>query len=268
MVWERMSGHHARRDATRPRRPALRGHRSGPGDRPGRGRAARGGGRRGDRGGALARAPGPCAGGRRGRGARARRDRRRRRRADGPRGARRRAGQQRGHGRFEGAGGGDRRGLGAPVGLNVLGPWRLMRAVGPPMGERGWGRVVNVSSSAGKRPSSIGAAYSVTKAAELSLSRVFADAYAGRGVLVNAIAPGAVASELWVGEGGLADQRAAAADSAREEVLAAQGAKLPVGRMGTPEEIAAVIAFLCSERAAFVSGAAWSVDGGTVPGIL
>jgi len=152
--------------------------------------------------------------------------------------------------------------------LNVLGPWRLMRAVVPPMAERGWGRVVNVSSSAGKRPSSIGAAYSVTKAAELSLSRVFADAYAGRGVLINAIAPGAVASELWVGEGGLAEQRAAAADSSREEVLAAQGAKLPVGRMGTPEEIAAVIAFLCSERAAFVSGAAWSVDGGTVPGIL
>jgi len=152
--------------------------------------------------------------------------------------------------------------------LNVLGPWRLMRAVVPPMAERGWGRVVNVSSSAGKRPSSIGAAYSVTKAAELSLSRVFADAYAGRGVLVNAVAPGAATSELWVGDGGLADQRAAAADSTREEVLAAQGAKLPVGRMGTPEEIAAVIAFLCSERAAFVSGAAWSVDGGTVPGIL
>ena len=78
------------------------------------------------------------------------------------------------------------------------------------MAERGWGRIVNVASSAGKRPSLTNAAYSVTKAAQLSLSRVFADTWADRGVLVNAVAPGAVASALWVGEGGLADQTGAA----------------------------------------------------------
>ena len=152
--------------------------------------------------------------------------------------------------------------------LHVLAAMRLMRAFAPPMAERGWGRIVNVASSAGKRPSLTNAAYSVTKAAQLSLSRVFADAYAGRGVLVNAVAPGAVATELWTAEGGLADQAAAARGVSREDALAAQAARIPVGRLAQPEEIAAVIAFLCSERAAMVAGAAWSVDGGTVATIL
>ncbi len=69
---------------------------------------------------------------------------------------------------------------------------REVRAAAPLMAERGDGRIVNVCSSAGKRPSLTNAAYSVTKAAELSLSRVYADAYAKRGVRVNAVAPGAV----------------------------------------------------------------------------
>ena len=67
----------------------------------------------------------------------------------------------------------------------------------------GWGRIVNVASSAGKRPSLTNAAYSVTKAAQLSLSRVFADTYAGTGVLVNAVAPRPTSSSLWVAHGGL-----------------------------------------------------------------
>src|SRR5919202_370649 len=93
--------------------------------------------------------------------------------------------------------------------LHVMGPMRLMRALAPVMAEAGGGRIVNVSSSSGKRPSArLDASYSVTKAAQLSLSRVFADAFAPRGVLVNAVAPGAVGSELWLDEGGLADQTA------------------------------------------------------------
>jgi 3-oxoacyl-[acyl-carrier protein] reductase len=136
------------------------------------------------------------------------------------------------------------------------------------MADRGWGRIVNVCSSSGKRPSSTNAAYSVTKAAELSLSRAYADAYAAKGVLVNAIAPGPVAGRLWLDPGGLADQQAQAQNRSREEVLEAQASKVPRGRLGTEEEIAAVIVFLCSERAANVAGAAWSVDGGTVPVII
>jgi 3-oxoacyl-[acyl-carrier protein] reductase len=152
--------------------------------------------------------------------------------------------------------------------LSVMAPLRLMRAAVPRMAEAGWGRVVNVSSSSGKRPSPSNAAYSVAKAAELSLSRVFADAYAGDGVLINAVAPGAVASELWTGPGGLADQAAKRSGTSREEALEAAAGKIPLGRMGEPDEIAAVIVFLCSEAASNVAGASWSVDGGTVQTIV
>lgn len=153
--------------------------------------------------------------------------------------------------------------------LHVMAPMRLMRAIAPRMAEAGGGRIVNVTSSSGKRPSlTLDAAYSVTKAAQLSLSRVFADAFASRGVLVNAIAPGPVETPLWTGEGGLADEIAQRQGTTRDEVLAATRAKPPLGRMGTEEEIAAVVAFLCSEAASNVAGAAWSVDGGSVPTIV
>ena len=149
--------------------------------------------------------------------------------------------------------------------LHVMASLRLMRAVTPVMAERGWGRIVNVGSSAGKRPSFTNVAYSVTKAAQHMLSRVFADTYAARGVLVNTVAPGPTASPLWVAEGGLGDQAARAQGTTREEALQSAGSKAPLGCFGEPHEIAAVIAFLCSERASDVVGANWSVDGGAVP---
>ena len=149
--------------------------------------------------------------------------------------------------------------------LHVMASLRTMRAAAPRMAAAGGGRIVNVASSAGKRPSLTNAAYSVTKAAQLSLSRVFADSFAAEGVLVNAVTPGAVESSLWVGSGGLADQVASARGMTREEAIAGQEAKIPLGRFGTPEEIAGVVAFLCSTWASDVSGAAWSVDGGSVP---
>jgi NAD(P)-dependent dehydrogenase (short-subunit alcohol dehydrogenase family) len=152
--------------------------------------------------------------------------------------------------------------------LNVMASLRLMRAAGPKMAERGWGRIVNVSSSAGKRPSLRNAAYAVAKAAQLSLSRVFADAYADKGVLVNAVTPGPTATELWTGESGIAAQVAEQAGTSLREELENAGAKIPIGRLGEPDEIAAVIVFLCSEQASNVAGASWSVDGGTVPFFL
>ena len=153
--------------------------------------------------------------------------------------------------------------------LNVIAPLRAMRAAIPPMAERGWGRVVNVCSTAGKRPSSAMPEYSVAKAAELSLSRLFADRYAKAGVLVNAVAPGPVEAEMWMEEGGLLDQslEMSGAES-REEALAEAGSKRPIGRLAQAEEIADSIVFLCSERASYVAGAAWSVDGGTVQVII
>ena len=153
--------------------------------------------------------------------------------------------------------------------INVMAPLRAMRAAIPPMVGRGWGRVVNVCSTAGKRPSAAMAEYSVAKAAELSLSRLFADRYAKTGVLVNAVAPGPVEAEMWMEPGGLLDGSVELSGaSSREEALAEAGAKRPIGRLAQPEEIASAIVFLCSERASYVAGAAWSVDGGTVQVIV
>jgi 3-oxoacyl-[acyl-carrier protein] reductase len=148
--------------------------------------------------------------------------------------------------------------------LHVMAPMRLMRAAAPRMAQRGGGRIVNVCSSAGKRPSLTNAAYSVTKAAQLSLSRVFADTYAADNVLVNAVAPGPVASPLWMAEDGLGEQTAKVRGISRAEALQVQADKVPLGRFAEPREIADVIVFLCSERASTVTGAAWSADGGTV----
>jgi NAD(P)-dependent dehydrogenase (short-subunit alcohol dehydrogenase family) len=105
--------------------------------------------------------------------------------------------------------------------------------------------------------------YSVTKAAVLSLSRLIADLYADRGIRCNAVTPGPTLTDVWLGEGGLADQQ-----GDRDEVLAQVASGRPLGRLAEPEEIAAVIVFLCSDRASYVTGAAWSADGGTVPIII
>jgi NAD(P)-dependent dehydrogenase (short-subunit alcohol dehydrogenase family) len=147
--------------------------------------------------------------------------------------------------------------------LNVMSFVRSIRAVLPAMRERGGGAIVNVSSTAGKRPSTGMPNYSVTKAAVLSLSRLVADLYAEDGIRCNAVTPGPTATEAWLGEGGLAEQQ-----GEREAVLAKVAAGRPLGRLAEPEEIAAVIVFLCSERAAYVTGSAWSADGGTVPIII
>jgi 3-oxoacyl-[acyl-carrier protein] reductase len=152
--------------------------------------------------------------------------------------------------------------------LNVRGPDRIMRAAAPRMAEQGWGRIVNVASSSGKRPSARNVAYSVTKSAQLALSRAYADAFAARGVLVNAVTPGPTGTGLWLDPGGLADQEAEARGVDREVVLEGTGARVPLGRLGEPREVADVVVFLCSERASDVVGAAWSVDGGAVPLII
>ena len=148
--------------------------------------------------------------------------------------------------------------------INVMSYVRAIRAAVPRLRQRGGGAIVNVSSSAGKRPSTSMPDYSVMKAAQLSLSRLVADLYAGDRIRCNAVTPGPTATAAWLGEGGLADQQAARTAKGREEVLEAVGKGRPMGRLARPEEIAAVIAFLCSERASYVTGAAWSADGGTV----
>jgi 3-oxoacyl-[acyl-carrier protein] reductase len=148
--------------------------------------------------------------------------------------------------------------------LNVMTAVRSIRAALPHLRAAGQGAIVNVSSTAGKRPSTGMPNYSVTKAAMLSLSRLVADLYAGDGVRCNAVTPGPTATDAWLGEGGLADQ----AGGDRDEVLRKVAAGRPLGRLAEPTEIAAVVAFLCSARSSYVTGAAWSADGGTVPVII
>jgi NAD(P)-dependent dehydrogenase (short-subunit alcohol dehydrogenase family) len=152
--------------------------------------------------------------------------------------------------------------------LNVMSYVRSIRAVLPAMRERKAGVIVNVSSTAGKRPSASMPDYSVTKAAVLSLSRLIADVYAKDGIRCNAVTPGPTATEAWLREGGLADQQAERSGKSRDEVLSAVGAGRPLGRLAEPEEIASVVAFLCSPLSSYVTGAAWSADGGSVPIII
>src|SRR5215475_4083068 len=147
--------------------------------------------------------------------------------------------------------------------INLLSAVRATRAALPGMRERGAGAIVNVSSTAAKRPSTGMPDYSVMKAALLSFSRLVADLYAKDGIRCNAVTPGPTETDAWLAEGGLADQQ-----GDREQVFARVAAGRPMGRYAEPEEIAAVIAFLCSPRASYVTGAAWSADGGTVPIII
>jgi 3-oxoacyl-[acyl-carrier protein] reductase len=147
--------------------------------------------------------------------------------------------------------------------LNLMSAVRATRAALPGMRERRSGSIVNVSSTSGKRPSASMPDYSVMKAALLSFSRLVADVHAAEGIRCNAVTPGPTATDAWLGSGGLADQQ-----GERAAVLAKVGAGRPLGRLAEPEEIATVIVFLCSGRSSYVTGAAWSADGGTVPIII
>jgi 3-oxoacyl-[acyl-carrier protein] reductase len=147
--------------------------------------------------------------------------------------------------------------------LNLMSAVRATQAALPGMRRRGRGAIVNVSSTSGKRPSQIFPDYSVMKAGLLSFSRLVADAYATEGIRCNAVTPGPVATDVWLGDDGVAAQQ-----GDRDAVLEKVAAGRPLGRLGEPGEIAAVIAFLLSDRAGNVTGAAWSVDGGTVPVII
>jgi 3-oxoacyl-[acyl-carrier protein] reductase len=145
--------------------------------------------------------------------------------------------------------------------LNLMSAVRATRAALPHMG-RG-GAIVNVSSSAGKRPSPTMPDYSVMKAALLSFSRLVADVHAADGIRCNVVTPGPTATDAWLGTGGLAEQQ-----GDRDAVLAKVAAGRPLGRLAEPAEVASVVVFLLSDRAAYVTGAAWSADGGTVATIV
>jgi NAD(P)-dependent dehydrogenase (short-subunit alcohol dehydrogenase family) len=144
--------------------------------------------------------------------------------------------------------------------VNLLSAIRATAAVLPGMRERRTGSIVNVASTAGRRPSRSMPDYSVAKAGLLAYSRQVAETYASDGVRCNAVIPGPTSTPAWTGPAGLAAQQ-----GDRDAVLAKTAAARPLGRFATAEEIANVIVFLGSEAASYVTGAEWSVSGGSVP---
>ena len=139
--------------------------------------------------------------------------------------------------------------------LNVKGMYRVIRAFLPAMLEAGGGSIVNMSSIASALRGVPGRfAYTTSKAAVLGLTKAVAADFVGRGIRCNAICPGTVDSPSLQERIGAAED----AEAARKAFIARQ----PMGRLGRPEEIAALVVYLASDESAFVSGTAVSIDGG------
>jgi 3-oxoacyl-[acyl-carrier protein] reductase len=141
----------------------------------------------------------------------------------------------------------------------LRGAVRCIRHAVPPMRERKWGRIINVSGGAAWTPQLGAIATGVNNAAVQNLTVALANELGKDGILVNAIVPTAVRTDRH--DKNIHDTMAQTGQS-EAEVLKPRVAKIPVGRMGTAEEIANVVVFLASERASFVNGSAWAVDGG------
>lgn len=132
--------------------------------------------------------------------------------------------------------------------VNVFGTFAMTRALAPKMVARGWGRVVNLASMAGKDGNPNLAAYSASKAAVIGLTKSLGKELATTGVLVNAIAPAVIATPMNA--------------STAPEVLAHITGLIPMKRVGRPEEVAALAAWLCSDEVSFSTGAVYDISGG------
>ena len=143
--------------------------------------------------------------------------------------------------------------------LNLMSAVRCTRAFLPKMRENKWGRVIMVSSSAGKYPNAALIDYGATKAAMISISKSLARKYGKDGVLVNSILPGLIHTAMWERA---ATEIAEATGSSMDKVIENNGKGVPVGRYGTSEEVASLIVFLCSKTASYINGTSIEVDGG------
>jgi 3-oxoacyl-[acyl-carrier protein] reductase len=153
--------------------------------------------------------------------------------------------------------------------LNLMSAVRCARALIPGMVERRWGRIINIASTSARQPDTVVVHYNCAKAALLALSKTLANAYAKDGVLVNCVLPGITRTPAL--EKSAAKRLAERGEglSAEEVVDRYYGPRrpLPIGRFGTPADLAAMVAFLASDRAGWITGAAINVDGGWVKGI-
>ena len=132
--------------------------------------------------------------------------------------------------------------------INLDGAFRCIQAVLPGMMRNRWGRIVNIASVVGQAGSAGQANYAASKAGLIGLTKALAQEMASRGITVNAVAPGYIAT----------DMTAALAEDVRQKILAA----VPLGRMGKPEDIAAAVKFLASEDASYITGQVLAVNGG------
>jgi NAD(P)-dependent dehydrogenase (short-subunit alcohol dehydrogenase family) len=132
--------------------------------------------------------------------------------------------------------------------INLTGTYFMCRAALPGMVERGWGRIVNVASIAGKEGNPNAAAYSASKAGVIGLTKSMAKEVAGTGVLVNCVTPAVIATPML--------------SQASDEHLKYMVSKIPMGRVGQPDEVAALIAWLCSDECSFSTGAVFDISGG------
>lgn len=146
---------------------------------------------------------------------------------------------------------------------NVVSAVRLAVAAVPHMRRQGWGRIVNVSSYTARVPEPFCAPYAAAKAALVNVTRNLSRSYAAEGVLANCVLPGLTETEGVIA--GFEQVSAATGRSSRDLLeRMVERAPIDVGRMGTSAEVAAVIAFLCSEQASWITGVALPVDGGTI----
>jgi 3-oxoacyl-[acyl-carrier protein] reductase len=142
---------------------------------------------------------------------------------------------------------------------------RIIREVLPHMQRRNWGRIVNITSISARQPINDLVISSTARPGILGLSKVLANQYAREGILVNSVTPGYILTDR---QRELGDARAASRGVPFDEYMRDLVRDVPAGRLGRPEELADVIAFLCSERAGYVTGTAIAVDGGMTKGLF